>query len=179
LWRLHLARINAPINAAACATVRWPTKPNLQECSVSLSRIRIGVLAALVVTAAAVTITQTASAKPVPRRANKNHTVKMITQDGKQLFDPVDLTIAQGDTVTWLAVSGSHNVGFWPDSIPKGGEDMLRKAMPDTIETLLGPRKPTKGDTYVIVFNNAPKGTYKYYCKPHLKKMMVGTLTVK
>lgn len=146
----------------------------------SLSRIRTGVLAALFLTAAAVATTETASAKPAPRRAAKNHVVKMITtEDKKQLFDPVNLTIAQGDTVTWEAVSGSHNVGFWTDSIPKGAEDMLRKAMPDTIETLLGARKPTKGDTYVVVFNNAPKGTYKYYCKPHLKKMMVGTLTVK
>ena len=145
----------------------------------SLSRIRTGVIAALVIAAAGVTLTQTASAKPLPRRPAKNHTVQMITQNGKQLFDPVGLTIQQGDTVTWLAVSGSHNVGFWADSIPKGAEDVLRKAMPDTIATLLGPRKPTKGDTYVVVFTNAPKGTYKYYCKPHLKKMMVGTLTVK
>ena len=145
----------------------------------SLSRIRTGVLAALVVAAAAVATTETASAKPVPRRGHKNHTVQMITQAGKQLFDPVDLTIQQGDTVTWLAVSGSHNVGFWADSIPKGAEDVLRKAMPDTIAPLLGARKPTKGDTYVIVFDNAPKGTYKYFCKPHLNKMMVGTLTVK
>ena len=145
----------------------------------SLTRIRNTVLAGLVVAAAAVATTETAAAKPVPRRAAKNHTVKMITQGTKQLFDPVDLTIMQGDTVTWLAVSGSHNVGFWADSIPSGAEAMLRKAMPDTIAPLLGERKPTKGDTYVIVFKDAPKGLYKYYCKPHLKKMMVGTITIK
>ena len=146
----------------------------------SLSRIRTGVLAALVVSAAALATTETASAKPVPRRAAKNHVVKMITtEDKKQLFDPVNLTIAQGDTVTWEAISGSHNVGFWADSIPKGAEAVLRKAMPDTIAPLLGERKPTKGDTYVIVFKDAPKGLYKYYCKPHLNKLMVGTLTVK
>ncbi|MEP6835850.1 MAG: plastocyanin/azurin family copper-binding protein [Gemmatimonas sp.] len=144
----------------------------------SLSRIRTGVIAALVVTAIGVS-TQSAAAKPVTPRIPKNHTVQMITEDGKQRFDPAELTIQQGDTVTWLAVSGSHNVGFWADSIPKGAEDVLRKAMPDTIAPLLGPRKPTKGDTYVIVFNDAPKGTYKYFCKPHLAKMMVGTLTVK
>lgn len=146
----------------------------------SLSRIRIGVVAALAATAVAFSATQASAnpTKPAPR-ANKNHVVKMITQDGKQLFDPVDITIAQGDTITWLAVSGSHNVGFWPDSIPKGAEAVLRKAMPDTIETLLGERKPTKGDKYVVVFAGAPKGLYKYYCKPHLKKMMVGTVTIK
>ncbi len=146
----------------------------------SLSRIRTGALAALVISAIAIS-TQTAAAKPVPvKRAAKNHVVKMITtEDKKQLFEPANLTIAQGDTVTWEAVSGSHNVGFWADSIPKGAEAMLVQSMPDTIEHLLGKRKPTKGDTYVIVFKDAPKGLYKYYCKPHLKKMMVGTLTVK
>lgn len=151
----------------------------------SLSRIRTGVLAALVVSAVAIS-TQTAAAKPGPvtpvpaKRAAKNHHVKMITTDDKkQLFDPVNLTIAQGDTVTWDAVSGSHNVGFWKDSIPAGAEAFLVKAMPDTIAHLLGKRKPTKGDTYVIVFKDAPKGLYKYYCKPHIEKMMFGALTIK
>ena len=84
-----------------------------------------------------------------------------------------------GDTVTWLAVSGSHNVCFWPDSVPKGAVELLRKAMPDTIAPLLGARKPVKGDTYVVVFTGMPRGVYKYYCKPHLNKLMVGELTIK
>lgn len=145
----------------------------------SLSRIRTGVIAALALSAVVVTAAQTASAKPAPKRAAKNHVVDMITQDGKQLFSPVDLTIQQGDTVTWLAVSGSHNVGFWKDSIPAGAEAFLVKAMPDTISHLLGERKPVKGDKYVIVFKDAPKGLYRYYCKPHINKMMFGTLTIK
>ena len=103
----------------------------------------------------------------------------MITQDGKQVFDPAQLTIQAGDTVSWLAVSGSHNVGFWPDSVPKGAVELLRKAMPDTIAPLLGMRKPKKGDRYEVVFAGMPKGLYKYYCKPHLNKMMVATLTIK
>lgn len=103
----------------------------------------------------------------------------MITQDGKQTFEPAELTIQAGDTVKWLAVSGSHNVGFWADSVPAGAVELLRKAMPDTIAPLLGPRKPTAGDTYVIVFDGMPKGTYKYYCKPHLAKMMVAQLIIK
>ena len=103
----------------------------------------------------------------------------MVTQDGKQVFDPAQLTIQVGDTVSWLAVSGSHNVGFWPDSVPKGAVELLRKAMPDTIAPLLGMRKPKKGDTYQVVFAGMPKGLYKYYCKPHLNKVMVATLTIK
>jgi plastocyanin len=156
-----------------------PIKSNLQETSVSLSRIRTAAFVALAVSAAAVTSVQDAAARPLPPRAPKTHVVKMITQDGKQIFDPVKLTIAVGDTVEWLAVSGSHNVAFWADSVPKGAVDLLKKAMPETTKELTGPRKPTKGDKYVMVFDGMPKGTYGYYCTPHLKKKMVGTLIIK
>jgi plastocyanin len=148
---------------------------------VSLSRIRT-VTFALAIVAVAVTATATATksagAHTVPPRAPKTWEVKMVTEDGKQLFEPRDITIQAGDTIKWLAVSGSHNVGFWADSVPKGAVELLRKAMPDTIAPLLGPRKPTKGDSYVVAFTGMPKGTYKYYCKPHLQKMMVGTVTI-
>jgi plastocyanin len=145
---------------------------------VILSRIRTVAVAALAITVAAVTATQNADAHTTPPRPSKNWEVKMVTVEGKQLFEPADLTIQPGDTVTWLAVSGSHNVGFWPDSVPSGAVDLLRRAMPDTIAPLLGKRKPVKGDTYVVVFTGMPKGAYKYYCKPHLNKLMVGQLTV-
>ncbi|MBC8087101.1 MAG: hypothetical protein H7Z40_07520 [Phycisphaerae bacterium] len=144
----------------------------------SLSRIRTAALVAVVVTAVAVTATQSASARTVAPRKPKTHTVQMITQAGKQLFEPVNLTIQAGDTVEWLAVSGSHNVGFWKDSIPAGAAEVLAKVMPDQIAPLLGERKPVKGDKYVVVFTGAPKGLYRYYCKPHINKMMFGTLTV-
>ena len=144
----------------------------------SLSRIRTAALAAFAVTAVAVTAVQSASARTVPPRKPKTHVVKMITQDGKQLFEPENLTIQQGDTVEWLAVSGSHNVGFYIDSIPAGAEVVLKKAMPDQIAPLLGERKPVKGDKYVVAFTGAPKGSYRYYCKPHINKKMFGTLTI-
>lgn len=144
----------------------------------SLSRIRTASLAALVVAVGALTVAGSASARSVPPRKAKTHVVKMITQDGKQLFEPENLTIQAGDTVEWLAVSGSHNVGFWADSIPAGAAEVLRKVMPDTIAPLLGKRKPVKGDKYVVTFSGAPKGLYKYYCKPHINKLMFGTLTI-
>jgi plastocyanin len=148
-----------------------------QEIFVNLSRIRTATIA-LATIAVAASATQSASARTLPPHTPKTWEVKMITQDGKQLFEPADLKIQSGDTIRWLAVSGSHNVGFWIDSVPKGAVDLLRKAMPDTIEPLLGKRIPTKGDSYVVTFGNMPKGLYRYYCKPHLKKGMVGTVTI-
>lgn len=144
----------------------------------SLSRIRTAALAAVVVGVVAVTAVESASANSAPPRKPKTHVVKMITEGGKQIFEPENLTIQQGDTVEWLAVSGSHNVGFYIDSIPAGAEAILKKAMPDQIAPLLGERKPVKGDKYVVVFAGAPKGSYRYYCKPHINKKMFGTLTI-
>ncbi len=144
----------------------------------SSSRIRAALIAAAVVTVASAGALQGATATTVPPRKPKTHVVQMITQDGKQVFEPANLVIQPGDTVEWLAVSGSHNVAFWADSVPKGAPDLLRKAMPDTTAPLTSPRKPTKGDKYSMVFNGMPKGEYKYYCTPHLKKMMIGLLTI-
>lgn len=148
----------------------------------SLSRFRTAAFVALAVTAVAASSAQDAAARTLPPdapRAPKTHVVKMITENGKQIFDPIKLTIQAGDTVEWLAVSGSHNVAFWADSVPKGAVELLKKAMPETTKELTGPRKPKKGDKYVMVFSGMPKGTYEYYCTPHLKKMMVGTLIIK
>lgn len=149
----------------------------------SIDRIRTIAVAlaaiTVVITAATSASARTVPSRPGPPRAAKTWEVKMITQDGKQLFEPAELTIQAGDTVKWLAVSGSHNVGFWADSVPAGAVDLLRKAMPDTIAPLLGVRKPIKGDSYIVVFAGMPKGTYKYYCKPHLNKLMVAQLTIK
>jgi plastocyanin len=145
---------------------------------VSLSRIRTVTVAALAVVVAGAAATNSAAARPVASRAPKTWQVKMITDEGKQLYEPKDITIQSGDTIKWLAVSGSHDVGFWADSVPKGAVELLRKAMPDTVAPLLGPRIPKKGDSYIVAFTNMPKGVYKYYCKPHLKKGMVGTVTV-
>ncbi len=144
----------------------------------SVRTIRAAILV-LATTVVALSVAQSATAGALPPRAAKKWEVKMITEDGKQRFEPAQLTIQAGDTVSWLAVSGSHNVGFWSDSVPKGAVELLRKAMPDTIAPLLGMRKPKKGDTYDVVFAGMPKGLYKYYCKPHLNKMMVATLTIK
>ena len=142
------------------------------------SRIRAALIAVAAISVATAGVLQGATSSKVPPRKPKTHVVQMITQDGKQVFDPVNLKIQQGDTVEWLAVSGSHNVAFWADSVPKGAVDFLRKAMPDTTAPLTSPRKPTKGDKIVMVFNGMPKGEYKYYCTPHLKKMMIGELTI-
>lgn len=144
----------------------------------NLRHLRTATLAVVAVTFGVVATT--ASARSTAPRVATKHVVEMIsTDDKKELYAPVDITIQVGDTVSWLAVSGSHNVAFWADSIPPGAEARLLELMPDQTSPLNGARRPKKGSTYDIVFTDVPKGVYKYFCKPHLRKGMVGTITVK
>jgi plastocyanin len=147
---------------------------------VSLSpRIRTAVVVAVAIAAVAVSLTSNAGARTISPRAPKTVEIKMVTANGMQLFEPKEVTIQVGDTVKWIASSGSHNVAFWADSIPAGSVDLLRKAMgSDTVATLTTTRKPTAGDSIKIVFAGMPKGTYLYYCKPHLMRNMIAKLIV-
>lgn len=111
-------------------------------------------------------------------RAPRTWEVQMTNANGMVTFEPKELTIQDGDTVKWVIAGGSHNVVFWPDSVPSGAVPMLRAAMPDTAGPLQSPRFPNVGDSYSVVFKGMPKGTYKYYCRPHLMRGMVGALTI-
>ena len=84
-------------------------------------------------------------------------------------FEPNTLTIAPGTTVRFINVSGGpHNIAFWPDSIPAGGAAALNAGMKNTIDNLSGAFLTQPNETYDVSFANAPTGTYKGYCTPHL-----------
>jgi plastocyanin len=94
-------------------------------------------------------------------------------------FEPKTLTIAPGTTVRFINVSGGmHNVAFWADSIPAGAGAVLTAAMPNTIDNLSGPFLMQPNDKYDVSFANAPKGTYKGYCVPHVALGMKIAITV-
>jgi plastocyanin len=106
--------------------------------------------------------------------------VKM-TGNGSNLaaFEPNTLRIAPGTTVRFINVSGGmHNVAFWGDSIPAGAAAVLTAAMPNTIDNLSGPFLMQPTETYDVSFANAPQGTYKGYCTPHLALGMKIAITV-
>jgi plastocyanin len=106
--------------------------------------------------------------------------VKM-TGNGTNLaaFEPKAITIAPGTTVRFINVSGGmHNVAFWGDSIPAGAAGALAAGMPNTIDNLSGPFLMNPNDNYDVSFANAPKGTYKGYCVPHVALGMKIAITV-
>ena len=84
-------------------------------------------------------------------------------------YEPFSLTIAPGTTVRFVNVSGGpHNIAFWQDSIPAGGAAALNANMKNTIDNLSGPFLTGPTESYDVSFANAPQGTYKGYCTPHL-----------
>ena len=111
--------------------------------------------------------------------AGGNHDVNMMLDGSTYKFDPAELTIKAGDVVTFHNKSGGpHNVSFWADSIPAGGADKLKAAMPDQMAPLEGPLLTEVDGTYKISFAGAPTGEYKFYCLPHLALGMHGKITV-
>lgn len=105
--------------------------------------------------------------------------VKMFGDASGYRFDPATLTIRVGDAVRWTVVSGPpHNVTFWSDSIPPAASIQLSANMPETTAPLSGPLRNNVNDTYVVSFAGVARGTYSYYCTPHLALGMKGRLTV-
>ena len=98
----------------------------------------------------------------------------------KAAFDPATLTIQAGSTVRFInATGGPHNIAFWPDSVPAGGADALKKGMPNPMTDLTGPFLTQPNQTYDVSFAGAPPGVYKGYCQPHATLGMKVAITVK
>ena len=107
------------------------------------------------------------------------HEVRMLGDAKGYRYEPANLTIKAGDGVRWTMVSGPpHNVSFWADSIPAGAAAALTSAMPAQTSPLAGPLMLQPNEAYTIAFTGAPKGTYRYFCTPHLAMGMVATITV-
>jgi plastocyanin len=95
------------------------------------------------------------------------------------VFDPEDITVSAGTTVTWENVGTvAHTVTAYEDEIPSdatyfasGGfdsEEAARSGYP-------GEGAIEGGETYEHTFETT--GTYEYFCIPH-ESTMVGTVVV-
>ena len=87
-----------------------------------------------------------------------NHVVNTVLNS----FSPSNLTVAVGDTVTWINTGGMHNVN---------GNQSTFANNPSSFGNSLG-----SGWTYSYVFTIS--GTYDYQCDPHAGMGMVGSILV-
>ncbi len=131
--------------------------------------------------AAAAALVAAAAAPPAPaQRAPAAHRVRMLGDERGYRFEPAQLTVAPGDRVTFVLVSGApHNVQFDETSVPAAARAALAAGMPDAPTELMGPMLATDGQTYTVSFAGVPPGTYKYLCTPHAAMNMAGTIVVR
>lgn len=95
----------------------------------------------------------------------KEYTVKMVSDwdNGKYYFEPKDITIKSGDTITWINIQDDmHNAVT--DSVPKGAESFE------------SPMLEEEGQKWSYTFTDS--GTYSYHCHPHAAMGMRGTVIV-
>jgi plastocyanin len=95
-------------------------------------------------------------------------------------FDPKEITVDAGETVTWINDSEeSHTVTAFDDGIPEGAEYFDNGGAEDEDEArdAVGDNLMQPGDTFEVTFDEP--GTYRYLCIPHESHGMVGTVTVR
>jgi plastocyanin len=95
---------------------------------------------------------------------------------GDLVFDPEEITVSTGETVTWEFDSPNHNVSAWPDmhdevDIPEGADGFgSMEQGGDAFETV------PEGETYSHTFETT--GEFTYVCVPHAGSGMIGTVVV-
>ena len=109
------------------------------------------------------------------------HTVQMLLDDEGFRFDPGYLTVAEGDGVRFLMVSGvPHNVAFDERFIPRTARAQLVANLAALGgRDLASPVVTTIDSTFVISTSGLTPGEYLFYCAPHRSLNMHGVLTVR
>lgn len=97
--------------------------------------------------------------------------------DGQYAFEPAELSVTVGDTVTWGFASAGHNVCCRPDDndgvgLPADAEGFASYGPDESPDGSFVPR----GGTYEHTFD--VPGQYDYVCIPHDDLGMTGTIRV-
>ncbi len=107
--------------------------------------------------------------------------VKMIGDDKGYRFEPANITIASGDGIKFLVVSGGpHNVAFDGTKLSAEAKAQLDASLgADKMAELSSAMKMNAGDVITVSFGGMKPGEYPYNCTPHLAMGMKGVITVK
>lgn len=100
----------------------------------------------------------------------------VVGPSGRLVFDPDALTVAVGDTVTWVFDSSGHNVSARPADndrveLPEGAAPFASYGPEEGPFTLA-----SKGDVFEHTLEVA--GMHQYVCIPHVSSGMVGRVVV-
>jgi plastocyanin len=118
------------------------------------------------------------AAAPAPATGT-THEVKMIGDATGYRFDPVNITIKQGDAVKWVMVSGGpHNVAFINVSDPAAKAQIDANMTGAKMGELSSPMMMQTNEAYTVSFAKVSAGKYDYQCIPHVAMNMKGSVTV-
>lgn len=106
--------------------------------------------------------------------AADTHTIKMGSDTGQLKFVPDSLTVKPGDTVLFqMNKLAPHNAVFDAAAIPNKSATLAKQLSNEKL--LFSP-----GESYkVTIPDDAPEGSYSYFCQPHRGAGMVGKIIVK
>jgi plastocyanin len=109
------------------------------------------------------------------------HTVSMQLDNEGFRFDPAYLTVAEGDGVQFVMVSGvPHNVTFDEKFIPPAARaQLLANLAALGARDFAAPVVTAVDSAYTVSTSGLPRGDYLFYCAPHRSLNMHGVLTVR
>ena len=105
------------------------------------------------------------------------HVVNMVGDAQGDRYEPANLTVAPGDGVRFVMVSGGpHDVSF--QDVPAAVAPQLSANIPEKMGELSSKMMMNPNEEVTISFANIPAGTYNFVCTPHLAMGMTGAITV-
>jgi len=119
-------------------------------------------------------------AVPQPVRGSM-HTVRMLLDNDGYRFEPSYLTVAQGDGVRFVMISGvPHNVAFDEVFIPRASRaQLLANLSLIGGRDLASPVVVTLDSAFTVSTSGLERGEYLFYCAPHRSLNMHGVITVR
>ncbi len=134
----------------------------------SRKRLALRVLIAIAAFAAALLLTL----MPNPARASASSVVIRMG-DKPPIYEPIKVTVKVGQTVEWINTGVVvHSVTAVPDDASSARDVSLPRGAA-TFDSGFMPPGATFDYTFTV------PGTYHYFCVPHEKAGMVGTIVVK
>jgi plastocyanin len=107
------------------------------------------------------------------------HEIRMVGDAQGFRFEPANVTVAPGDGVKFIMVSGApHNVAF--ENVADAAKAQLDANIPaaDKQGELATRYFTNPNEETIISFANIPAGTYNFVCVPHAPMNMRGAITV-
>lgn len=88
--------------------------------------------------------------------------------DSRLVFEPEEVTVSTGDTLTWYFESSGHNISCVPDHVEAAA--LPAGAVPfSSYEGDAMHRTVQRGETFSHTFETA--GRHQYVCVPHVSSM--------